>query len=838
MARVPYGGVPEESPSLQAPEDYQREQATPESFGAQIGEGAEAAGQGVIKASDFYGQVAADNGVNNFLQTRAKILYGDPSKGLAVDPATGQPALGPNGEPTYDGGFFGLRGAAAMEAAPNVQQELQSAIADTRSGLTTPLSRLQFDTESRRYYAQTLGDIGQHTDQQAKVWAQSTYDNGVALAQSDLAQNPTDPKTITDATNRIVSALSNKAQINGEDPAGATLHGHQIAADTQVRSLLLSDPVKANAAFEANKGLLASTPGFYQLGQEVRSRYFASQETPLVDGLVSDALAGAHTAAQGASAAGAPGAPTSFLSAVGGRETDHMAGAATAANPRSSARGTDQFISGTWYDPNHPERSVMGQPQFAADIAGKTPAEIQAMRTDASPAGQALQGRATLAYAGMNAPVLQADGVPVNAATLGMAHGFGAAGASALFHADPNTPVSTVLPHIMRANPKLANETAGQVVQQFNTRFGTGAVDTATGAIAGAAPGGATPGANASTADYLRSNMPTLLANAQTAAEQKFPNDPDEQARVVANTERRLTQTITQQDQQYLVDTHTVQSVFAGHSPPKTEADLEAASPAVASAWARLQIENPYAAMSIQNRFQADDRGRATSFGSQAKDYLDRVLAPHADPTRISNPVQLGSFVGPGDDAPLTNTGQDAFSDIMSARGGPQGEAFAAQAKAFIDNAHAELTFSNPSLGRQDMQGEALYGKFLTQAVPALVRAQKAGTLGDALNPKSPNYLGNMMQPYMRTPSQILKNQLGDTVEGKAYAGLDPASQGRYLLKTAVTQGRLSQAEAATIGEERGWFAKAPASPPPGTVPPGHVGPDGLNLFPAKPPRQ
>ena len=62
MAREDYTGVPTAEPSLEAPQDFQHVEASPASFGAQVAEGAEQLGQGVIQAGKFYGQVAADAG--------------------------------------------------------------------------------------------------------------------------------------------------------------------------------------------------------------------------------------------------------------------------------------------------------------------------------------------------------------------------------------------------------------------------------------------------------------------------------------------------------------------------------------------------------------------------------------------------------------------------------------------------------------------------------------------------------------------------------------------------------------------------------------------------------
>ena len=75
MARVPYQGSQEVAPELQAPNDYQHIDASPNDFGAQVGQGLEALGTGALDASKFYGEVAADDGFNNVQTQKQSIRY-------------------------------------------------------------------------------------------------------------------------------------------------------------------------------------------------------------------------------------------------------------------------------------------------------------------------------------------------------------------------------------------------------------------------------------------------------------------------------------------------------------------------------------------------------------------------------------------------------------------------------------------------------------------------------------------------------------------------------------------------------------------------------------------
>src|ERR1017187_2573074 len=100
MAQVPdSSGVPSVAPETRVPEDYQRIQANPDQFGGLIARGEQELGAGATKASNFFGQVAADNASNNYQDSVNKILHGDPNKTVP----------GPDGKPQQDLGFIGLK---------------------------------------------------------------------------------------------------------------------------------------------------------------------------------------------------------------------------------------------------------------------------------------------------------------------------------------------------------------------------------------------------------------------------------------------------------------------------------------------------------------------------------------------------------------------------------------------------------------------------------------------------------------------------------------------------------------------------------------------------------
>lgn len=311
-----------------------------------------------------------------------------------------------------------------------------------------------------------------------------------------------------------------------------------------------------------------------------------------------------------------------------------------------------------------------------------------------------------------------------------------------------------------------------------------------------------------STADAINANMSSSVDEARTYAEKQWPNYPDVQERFVQGVERRLSQTVAQQHQDYEVATHIVQGAMAGPKPPISEDELVASSPQVAEAWRSMQLNNPMGAIGVERMFDANAKGKAVAYGTDFKPYLDRVLAPATNADRITNAAGIWPYVGQGNDAPLTNTGASALSDLIASRGTPQGEAAASQIKTFVDQMHGQMTYSNPGIGRVDPRGDALFSRYMAQALPIIVKAQQNGTLAQVLDPRSSDYIGNAAQAFMRPQAQVFKEQMQDeaarqmnpphlpafTVDSlkRTLDGLDNDQQRQETLKEAVRTKRLS----------------------------------------------
>jgi hypothetical protein len=144
-------------------------------------------------------------------------------------------------------------------------------------------------------------------------------------------------------------------------------------------------------------------------------------------------------------------------------------------NPMSTAGGPQQFV-----DPTFQEFIAAQHPELAGQPLG------------ALKQNPALSAEATLWNARRNAPILQGAGLPVNSATLGLAHTFGGAGAVRLMTAPPAATLAQVAPDQAARNPTLAQMPVGRIAANWQMNYGTKPVDL--GQSGGASAGAVIPG--------------------------------------------------------------------------------------------------------------------------------------------------------------------------------------------------------------------------------------------------------------------------------------------------------------------------------------------------------
>lgn len=748
MAKLDYQGFADTQAPTTVPDDLQHIQASPRAFGEPLAEGLENLGAGIVKSAKFYGQVAADNATNNTLQQVTNVLYGDPN-------AT---HFGPDGQPTGDTGYFGMRGADAMRARQETAQRIDEIIKQNSEGLDTPLARYQYDTDTRRYRAQWLSKIGEHADTQQKTWALGTNTTTATLALNEASRAPMDDNIATEAQEKVRKAYVRNAQINGMDAGGAVLKADQDVALARIRSLSVSDPRKAQDLLDKSSDVLGSLPNYDSIVRGVKQSVVNATLAPAINTTIARVKAEAQgSTSADAEAAGTP-TPGQVKLALLGQESRNRDNAPTSIN---GAIGPGQIEPATFA-------------RFAK------PGEVITNAND----NRAVSGRYVDYLSGL--PNVQGDPARI---------------AVGYFSGEKNiAPLGSATPYIRDTEDGNHKKTSAYVAD-VEKRLGENR-------------------RYPSVADYYSANEGKIVDQAQADAPGLFPDNPDAQERYVQGVQRHLSQTIAQQHQQYEVDVHTVEQAFTSSHPPISEEQLTAMGPEMANAWTRMQIDSPFQAAAIQRRFDAAAKGQAKTYGTQFNSLLTRVLAPVGDPQRITNAAQLWPYVAPGENGALTNTGANELSGILSRRQGSKGEADTALLRTFLTNAHKLINpIQNEKLGIFYPKGEQQFQKFVAQAFPQIEAEQKAGhPLAEIL--KEGGNVYNSAISFSMSQEQVMQARLNGVRYDPHMAGQRTMDANMKAAKTPQdleamrAAGKITREQRDQMAIQRGW-ARAPEAPGP-----------------------
>lgn len=307
------------------------------------------------------------------------------------------------------------------------------------------------------------------------------------------------------------------------------------------------------------------------------------------------------------------------------------------------------------------------------------------------------------------------------------------------------------------------------------------------------------------TADYYRSNYAPILDNARAIAERTNPGDAAFSDRLVARTEQKMNDYIRQQDLYVKSAKDTIYQALdgvltKGHLPTSVD-EMLSTSPAVRSAWATVQANDPPSALAIETHLNtANSKGKAANYGNQFYQNLQAVLAPTNDPSYIHDTAKLLPSITPGENGPLTNTGFSQLNAFEKMRGTPQGEAFAAQTRTFLEQMHGLISGSNRSTGVLDHVGDSKFDQYLQTALPSIQAGLNAGkTAAQMYDPKSPDYIGTQAMQFSRPVNERVKNMLDDAMVQNSYGPkpLDP--QTASAIDAAVKGGQFTAAQGSGV---------------------------------------
>lgn len=262
-----YQPFPTERPSLQAPQPFQRIQATPEAFGAAEGEalgrlGKAAEGVGdtsatrAVEIQNQFNTTAAREASNRLQEAINNRLYGNPDK-------------------PGDVGFIGLQGRAAMDAYPAFRAAMRDLVKEQRAVLQNDQQRLRFDADVDNFVNYKMSESGRHYTNEMNQWNIATAQGTAKLAAGDAARAAAmnDPVLFDTSVSRGSKALEEALTKAGQPPESvraAVDAFKSSSADDWARSLATRDPVAAQKFAEANRGLLGEK--FASVMDHVRAR--------------------------------------------------------------------------------------------------------------------------------------------------------------------------------------------------------------------------------------------------------------------------------------------------------------------------------------------------------------------------------------------------------------------------------------------------------------------------------------------------------------------------------------------------------------------------------------
>ncbi|HBO83126.1 MULTISPECIES: hypothetical protein [unclassified Cupriavidus] len=174
--------------------------ASPDAFGAQIGQAAQQAGQSLQKVGNDAAQIAeAQQAIKNETDVNDqyyKVTF------PAITDATQK--------------YMSLQGKAAVDALPEYQKQLEDIREQQREQLTNPMQQRMFDSIARKTIAFNADGAARHATQQQKVYEDQTSSGLVSTYQQTAAQHWNDPNAFNGALASIISERTTHGIYSGQ----------------------------------------------------------------------------------------------------------------------------------------------------------------------------------------------------------------------------------------------------------------------------------------------------------------------------------------------------------------------------------------------------------------------------------------------------------------------------------------------------------------------------------------------------------------------------------------------------------------------------------------------
>jgi GH24 family phage-related lysozyme (muramidase) len=257
--------LPHERQATNSPDTTFRPQVSAGMFGGAVAQETERLGAAVSAVGAHWGEIVANDMINQYQEEVGKIVNGDPQKTTTM----------PDGTVQADLGYLGTRGRAALDQRPLVDKKLDEITKQFAGKLYSADQKNLFETATRRYRAIIGGTLGRHADQQGVTYATSTADAQAKIAANSIARNADNPSLVANSAAELIDARVKKAMILGAQPGdpqwtAARDLGRQEAVDAQASAIGINDPQRAMRIIENNKDVLGTK--YDELANRFRAR--------------------------------------------------------------------------------------------------------------------------------------------------------------------------------------------------------------------------------------------------------------------------------------------------------------------------------------------------------------------------------------------------------------------------------------------------------------------------------------------------------------------------------------------------------------------------------------
>jgi hypothetical protein len=412
-------------------------------------------------------------------------------------------------------GYLNTKGKTAVDGYKATMEAVQKVQDDAAAAIKNPAARKLFADIADRRRDAALDTMAKHASIERR-----TYLDGASIARAmdagdDAIAYAPDPVKREAFLNVGRTEIATFAADHGE-PAEVTqrkLRDYDTKAYSGiVQRMAITDPLGAQTFYEANKHKIDGTQ---QIGLEKFLKESTGRRQATND---ADSVMGFNVGGDYGSKAGA---------------TENGGNYGGTPNASTNAGGKYQFKDDTFLS--------VARKADPALTAGKTDAELLALKKSDTPEGRKLQDAAMTQFTKDNEGVLTANGIKITDASRHLAHWFGAAGAVAVIKADPATPSSAFFKSGKGADGKirtaeqwaaengLAGKTAGDIVTMTRKKMGD---------VATALPGEAAVSTSTDAKSVAR-DFEANLSNYIEQAKKLYGNDPERMDKALTEIKNR-----------------------------------------------------------------------------------------------------------------------------------------------------------------------------------------------------------------------------------------------------------------------------------------------------------